>query len=323
MQMALKLLLASLFLCAPLFSWSSTVAAPLPPQAPIEVAPEPGPAKAAISLYVFSISKLDMKAMSFDATFYLYITCPPVVPCSQDGWELVNGKVNGKVLQTTTATLKQWRVEASLSFNGAFHSYPFDSQTLPVVIEDGTAASDKLVYVPDPGRSGVDPQVVIPGWTIGQFSFTESAHSYVPLEETYSQVGFSVPISKSPIASVAKFYVPLTIIVLLGVSTLVLARNDMQLRTGGTALLGLTLFYLAATTVIPAVGYSTIWDESVVLCYALLFMVLACGVVGSYMHGQGKFEGDEGTRRNKRLRSRFAIAIGVVALVGAIAIAFI
>jgi hypothetical protein len=270
------------------------------------------------AIYVLSISKLDLRVPSFDATFYFYVRCER--ECSPDGWELMNGKVTDKSLQADTPTLKVWRVTASFSFDPNFRLYPFDGQSLPIVIEHSNLTISKMIYVPYLQYSGVDPAVTVPGWEIGQFSLTESLHHYVPFDETYSQLRFSVPLSRSTLASISKNFVPLIIVVLLGISTLVLARNDMQLRTGGTALLALTLFYLASTSAIPSVGYLTLWDKAVVLGYVLLFLVLLCGAVGSYLYGEDKFEGEAGKALNKRMRFWFAIAIGVLATGGSVII---
>jgi hypothetical protein len=281
-------------------------------------APAVDAVRAQAAIYVLSISKLDLRVPSFDATFYFYVRCER--ECSPDGWELMNGKVTDKSLQADTPTLKVWRVTASFSFDPNFRLYPFDGQSLPIVIEHSNLTIGKMIYVPYLRYGGVDPAVTVPGWEIGQFSFTESLHHYVPFDETYSQLRFSVPLSRSTLASISKNFVPLIIVVLLGVSTLVLARNDMQLRTGGTALLALTLFYLASTSAIPSVGYLTLWDEAVVLGYILLFLVLLCGAVGSYLYGEDKFEGEAGKVLNKRMRFWFAIAIGVLATGGSVII---
>lgn len=281
-------------------------------------APAVDAVQAQAAIYVISISKLDLRGPSFDASFYFYVICKQ--KCSPDSWELMNGKVTDKSLQTDTPTLKVWRVTASFSFDPNFRRYPFDDQSLPIVIEHSNLTNSKMIYVPYLQYSGVDPAVTTPGWEIGQFSFTESLHHYVPFDETYSQLKFSVPLSRSTLASISKNFVPLIIVVLLGASTLVLARNDMQLRTGGTALLALTLFYLASTAAIPTVGYLTLWDEAVVLGYILLFLVLLCGAVGSYLYGEGKFEGEAGKALNKRIRFWFAIAIGVLATGGSMII---
>lgn len=281
-------------------------------------APAVGAVQAQAAIYVVSISKLDLRAQSFDASFYLYVRCEQ--KCSPDSWELMNGKVTDKSLQIDTPTLKEWRVDASFSCDPNFRLYPFDAQSLPIVIEHSTLTNSKMIYVPYLQNSGVDPAVTAPGWEIGQFSFTESLHHYVPLGETYSQLRFSVPLSRSTLASISKNFVPLIIVVLLGISTLVLAGNDMQLRTGGTALLALTLFYVASTAAIPSVGYLTLWDEAVGLGYILLFLVLLCGAVGSYLYGEDKFEGEAGKALNKRMRFWFAIAIGVLATGGSVII---
>jgi hypothetical protein len=119
---------------------------------------------------------------------------------------------------------------------------------------------------------------------------------------------------------VTKFYIPLAIFIFLGAATLVLSRNDYQIRTGGTALIGLTVFYLATSGGVGFTGALTVWDASVLLGYLALGIVLTCGIVGSYRFNEGVYDGPDGPALSKAMRFRFLRYLIALVSVGAIAI---
>ena len=100
-------------------------------------------------------------------------------------------------------------------------------------------------------------------------------------------------------------------------------RNDIQLRTAGTALVGLTIFYLFTSGGVGSVGYLTVWDISVIIGYVALSLVMLNGIVGAYLYHEHRFEGAEGEALNKRLRFGFLKGIAILLGASAIAIALI
>ena len=134
---------------------------------------------------------------------------------------------------------------------------------------------------------------------------------------------FGLPVARSTVASITKYYIPLVIFIILGVATLFLGRNDIQLRTAGTALVGLTIFYLFTSGGVGAVGYLTVWDISVIAGYIALGLVLLSGIIGAYLFHEHRFEGPEGEALNKRLRFGFLTGIAIFLVVSTIVITVI
>ena len=132
-----------------------------------------------------------------------------------------------------------------------------------------------------------------------------------------------VPIGRSTIASITKYYIPLLIFILLGAATLFLCRNDIELRTAGTALVGLTILYLFTSRGVGSVGYLTVWDVSVMPGYLALGLVMVSGIVGAYLFHEHKFDGPEGEALNKRIRFGFLRSIIALVSVSAVAITLV
>ena len=289
------------------------LAAPASASAPIgteSAAQTPG-ATARLGIVVKSLSNVNLEDGTFHANFYLGIMCS--TPCQADDWDLVNANSYTSEVSRDDSTDKWWRVSATFVFQPTLRLFPFDTQNLPIIIQHDLLTVDQLTFVPEMSRSEVNPDVSVPGWIVEPFSFTTTEHRSVALNETYSRAEFDIPIGRSRIASITKYYIPLFIFILLGAATLFLGRNDIQLRTAGTALVGLTIFYLFTSGGVGSVGYLTLWDVSVMVGYVALGLVMVCGIIGAYLYHEHRFDGPAGEALNKRIR--FGFLWGIILLV--------
>jgi hypothetical protein len=286
-------------------------------QAPTQVTAEAA-SEATSSILVTNVSGLDLVAGTFQATFYLSLTC--ATPCQPSEWEIVNARSMTRTLVSEEGGTTWWQVLGTFTFTPDLALFPFDTQNLPIAIEHSLLDAGQLTFVADEATSAVADEVAISGWELEDFTLTTATQPYASLQQDYSRLTFTLPVTRSTLASVTKFYIPLAIFILLGTATLVLARNDYQVRTGGTALLGLTVFYLASSGGAGFTGALTVWDASVLLGYLALGLVLTAGIIGSYRYNEGAFDGPDGAAVNKRLRFRFLYAVIALVAVGAVLI---
>lgn len=277
--------------------------------------------EASISILMTGLSGVNLAAGTFDATFYLGVGCQS--PCDVAGWDLVNALSQTSEEVSREDGVTWWRVSGRFVFEPDLRLFPFDSQQLPIVIEHKRLGVDELAYVPDVSGSELAPDVSVPGWSVEPFTFTTSETTFAALSETYSRATFAIPVGRSTLAGLLKYYVPLLIFLMLGAATLVLARSDYQVRTGGTALVGLTIFYLATSGGVASVGYLTLWDVSVLIGYVALGLVLLCGVIGSYRFHEGEYEGEDGPAKSKRLRFGFLRAVLALVVLGGVGVALV
>jgi hypothetical protein len=288
-------------------------------QAPTQVTAEPAEAEASTAILVTNVSGLDIADGTYDASFYLAITCSS--PCDASEWDILNARSSTRALVSESGLTTWWLVSGVFTFSPDLRLFPFDTQDLPIQIEHGLLDGKRLTFVADPARSEVASDVTISGWEPEAFTFTSSTTHYASEIADYSRLTFTLPVTRSTLAGVVTYYIPLAIFVLLGAATLVLSRNDYQIRVGGTALVGLTVFYLATSGGVGFSGTLTLWDASVVIGYLSLGLVLLSGITGAHLFNEGAFDGPEGALRNKRLRFRFLYALIALVAVGAAAIA--
>lgn len=285
------------------------------PGSPAAVA---NPVEVSTSFLVSDISGLNLANGTFNASFYVAMRCPD--PCNRMDWDVLNATTIAKEVISERVDETWWLVSGTFTFNPDLRLFPFDSQALPIEIEHRQFDAGALVFVPDSDASEVSSDVTIPGWDIEPLDVTATTTAYKSLGASYSRITFAVPLSRSTVASITKYYLPLTIFVLLSIATLLLSRFEVQISTAGAGLVGLTVFYLATGTGTGSVGYLTLWDVSVLLGYLVLGLVLVCGVLGVRRTDRGLFEGDAGLAASRRLRRHFFTIIVTILAVGSITI---
>lgn len=273
-----------------------------------------GPIAADMTMILTDVSGLNLAAGTFNATFYLSLACDR--PCEVSEWDVLDAQSLKRTVIAEEDGATWWVVSGTFTVNPQLRLFPFDTQMLPIEIEHRLLDSSELVFVPDVEASEVSPEVLIAGWEKEAFEFTSSTTVYRSLGADYSRATFTQPVSRSTLASITKYYVPLVIFILVGASTLLLSRFDVQIGTAAAALVGLTVFYLATSGGVGAVGYLTVWDLSLIIGYLVLGLVLACGVIGTRRTDAGAYETPEGEDEGRRMRRAFLTAAMLVVVLG-------
>jgi hypothetical protein len=271
------------------------------------------PETAQVQFVLANIANVNLGAGTFDATYYLGLTCS--AECRQVPWETVNALLERQVLASETETTSWWKVSATLAFDPDLLDYPFDTQTLPISVESTGLDASRLTLQSVDSASGEALSTPVAGWASGTPSVTTSVRDYAMLGEQYSQARFELPIKRSVIATILNFYLPLSAFLLLGIAVLSLKRSDYHIRVAGTALVGLTIFYLATSRGVAAEGQLSVWDLSLVLSYLVLVIILLTGVVGARNFQGGKYEGADGEALENRVRrSSLIVALAVLGI---------
>lgn len=287
-------------------------------QFPGIVSSELEPAEASVSILMIGLSGVDLTQGTFGATFYLGIRC--TTECDAKNWDFINSTALKSEVTSEEPGLTWWRVTGTFVFQPDLRLYPFDTQELTIVMEHKDLNTREMIYIPNSSQSEVGPDVGVPGWNVEPFSFTVEEQEYASLGEAFSSLAFTIPIGRSTLASITKYYLPLFVFILLGTASLMISRTDMWLRIGGPALIGLTIFYLASASRVANVGYLTVWDVSILIGYIALGLVVFAGMLGSHMYNEQAFEGPGGEAKLKRFRFGFLWAVIIVVAVGSVGI---
>ena len=315
---ALILTLTSLLAALGLGLLASAAAAGPSASVPVE---SEGPVEAVATVLLTEMSVLNLATNTFNATFYMSLDCDQL--CPEDEWDIINAQSSSRELIDQEGDTSWRRVQGIFTFDPQLKLFPFDTQYLEIEIEHRLLDTDQLVFVPNPVDSEVTSGVSVSGWETEDFTFTSSTIAYRSLGQDYSRMTFTVPVTRSTLATVTKYYVPLAIFIFLGAATLVLRRYEFQIGTGGSALVGLTVFYLATSGGVGTVGYLTVWDMSILLGYLSLGLVLISGVTGLYLTDHGTLEEPDGDAIARRMRNRFLAAFAALVAIGALAIVVI
>lgn len=187
----------------------------------------------------------------------------------------------------------RWRVRGTLRGEFPVHRFPFDAQTLRVVLElparDGELA-------PDLAGSGMREQFSVTGWLyeptfvprVGKETYGSDLGSIEGEGEstTVNRAAFEVTLRRPLFTAATKLFVPLVVILLVALSALFIHPKwlDVRAGVGVTALLACFAFQFSVADTMPSVAYMTLADVLFLVAYGLTAVLLAVSVAASYLH---------------------------------------
>ena len=186
----------------------------------------------------------------------------------------MNGRASSLDKIVDSPNEKFYRIQANLNSPVDLKKFPFDEQEMLIILEDKRQTTESLQYVVDNEQSGIDPAVIFVGWNINNWTTEVKEHYYPIYDETYSQYLFSIPISRSPINSIIKTFLPICFIILVMLSSFILDPDKIPTRLAmvGSALVASVMFHVSLANQIPPVGYLTFIDKFMVLTYFVILI---------------------------------------------------
>lgn len=190
-------------------------------------------------LFVTQLGDFDMARRSLSATFWTWFlhTDPDYDPLATA--EVVNAKVDTvKFPSLDTSRGMKWhqaKHAAVLAQDWDITHFPFDRQTLTIVIEDGQQDADHVRFTADSANSGVDPSVSVPGWTIESFRIDARDRTYNtsygdPLlqgDSHYSQILATITVKREGLRLLCSLFVGFAVAFLLAMLSFFLSFGDM------------------------------------------------------------------------------------------------
>jgi hypothetical protein len=180
------------------------------------------------------------------------------------------------------------RLIGSFSNKLPLEAYPFDDQTLTIILEDAELPSTELVYVSDPlSATSAHPDIEIPGWrwddptvTVVDQDYPGSWGNTDDVSDSYSRVLISMDVHRPAVSSAIKMFFPLGLVLLTGVLTFFLKPNMVESKIGTaiTALLTLVALQFTVMGALPAVGYLTMIEIIYTLSYMFVLYTLAVSI---------------------------------------------
>lgn len=277
-----------------------------PPRPVIEAiqdAPTPKPKEVIVGVYINDIQRLDFKSNNYVIDLYVWFRWKSKDSDPSKSMEFMNRYASDDNLRDELTEEPDELPDGSFYsiiryqglFSTKFHleTFPFDTQSLIVVMEDTLAGASDQIYLPDGSPVSIDPIITLPGFSVGTPTLRVTTNTYptnfgdptVPEAEPYSRITVSIPVTRPAVAMSLKTFVPIALIVVCALLVYFVRPRYVEGRIGLgiTALLTLVAIQLTSTSSLPDVDYLMMLDKVFLLAY--LFIIIALGrVVATSWH---------------------------------------
>ncbi len=275
-----------------------------------------------VGVYLHDITSFDQKNGVFDADFEL--------------WAKWRGELDYEKLEITNAggvdrtfvgldddhgwKSARWRVRGTLRGEFPLHAFPFDEQTIAVILE---LPSDAGRLVPDLASSGMAERFSLTDWhynpefdpDVSEEVFPSDlgnlAHEGRPTE--VRRVAYQVRLTRPIVPVILKLFLPLGIIMLVALASLFVAPDQIEARSamGVTALLSCFAFQFTISDSLPAVAYLTLADSLFILAYVVSTVTVVVTIVSYGLAHKGMHRAAIWTDRVTRVAVPIAAALAI------------
>ncbi len=179
------------------------------------------------------------------------------------------------------------RFDTTLSGKFDFSLFPFDSQTLQIVIESFEYDKNQVIFLANQQQSGWGQEefLSLSEWQILGFDISTSLREYVPDKTEYSRAAFGLKVKRNPGFYIWKVILPLLLINIISCSVLWIdTKKDFgsQIGLGITSLLTAIAYQFTISSTLPRVAYLTLIDSFILLSYIFIFSLICLVVLLHY-----------------------------------------
>lgn len=256
-----------------------------------------GPDEVLVGMYVANIQVVSPDTNSFAADIYTWFrwSNPKLKPWKtvefmnlHEAWQLTTTSQQDGPRRQPDGTL-YYASRAQGFFNSPLNlrDYPFGTQKLNIVLEDFESESSQMRFITDPDSVAIDPELSLPGYTVGMPKIKVSSFTYptnfgdsdLTANERYSRVTVSTPVSHPVWTNVIKYLIPIILVVIAAGLIFEVPPGMIEARIGLsiTALLTLVAMEWSATDHLPLMAYVSLLD--------LLYIVALLFILGSLIAG--------------------------------------
>jgi len=224
---------------------------------------------------LISVGVIDRESGQSDLIFWLTIVSDDIDftknPPPLD-WDLTNGYVIDKTGLNIDPHFYKVKIRGAFFSDVDFRSYPYDEINLAIHIEPYfPLTADRVVFEVNEEYSLVNPDTVsVPGWTMGEPTFSAYTTTYPWGDFTHFEASF--PIETSPTAVFVKKLLPPIILAFFGFGTFFMTSHTLQNRLTVviTGLVG-SLFFHAIFLLgeLPPISYLTLADKMMIAIYSI------------------------------------------------------
>lgn len=259
---------------------------------------------AKIGIYIFSLYDIDFPGNKLNADFYVWYNYKNDSLKLPSTFELVNckgyNKSNETIEKRGNINYETFRVNSVLRKDWDVTDFPFDEQTIEIIIEDFDKDNSKLVFIADTIGSKIDKTIKLEGWDIKDFKLKVVDHTYettygdpkLALNDytSYSRVILTFTIERQGKGIFLKLFLGLFISVLIALITFFIDPLDLDPRFGlsvGAIFAAIASQYVITST-LPQNQKLTLVDKLHDLSYIYIFLCLLMGVIALSLKKQNR-----------------------------------
>lgn len=278
------------------------------------------PLQVAVGMHVIEMRQVDTRTQSFYGDFYVWLRFPKGDLTEERLKQITHIEpVNGKFESFEVNDEKEvgdeyyvcYRVTGTFFFVPDLKNYPFDTQTLPLTLENASLEAYEMVFVDDrisyeqsgtpEVRWGLSPTLSIADYTLKQVDRTVFTARYPtnfgdPSKDkagtSYSRFTLKVGFERQYWSYAFKILIPLLIILAMAYLVFFLppAQLDTSASVAMTALLSCMAYNVAVSQNMPEIGYLVLSDKFFIATYLLLLLTLAQTFATFILDTTGKTE---------------------------------
>lgn len=261
-----------------------------------------------IGVYVNQIRDVDLKSQTFSADVYVWFKWTNSALNPDRTFEFMNAfdPSSGQIKKSFPEPLEISkgvyyqvnRYQGRFSSNISLRSYPFDKQTLKVIIEDNALTTADLIYLLDDKAISINQDLKLPGYQISSPDITIQNQRYPTdfgykvsdVVDNYSRATISFDIERPILPYLLKLIFPILLVIMVAALAFWIDPFEVEARVGMvvTALLTLVALQITTNSNLPEVEYLMLIDLLYNLSFAFVLAVMIDVVITTGLHKKGE-----------------------------------
>ncbi len=278
-----------------------------------------------VGVDLISVGTIDRESGSSDLIFWLTIVSDDIDFTKNpppDDWDLTNGYVIDKTGQNIEPHFYKVKIRGHFFNEFDFRNYPYDEINLDIHIEPYfPLTEERVVFQVNEEYSVINRDTVsIPGWTVGEPTFSTYTTTYPWGDFTHFEANF--PVETSPVGVFIKKLLPPIILAFFGFGTFIMSSHTLQNRIAiiATCLVGALFFHaIFLLGELPPISYLTLADKMMISIYTVFVGAGATVLMHQhYIDKEEKMEIKHNIHQQIKLdRKMLTITVTAMLIVGA------
>ncbi len=302
-----------------------------------------GPTLADLSLFIIDVTGVDEIAGTFTVEAFLdlvwcdprlafaseagterqtFITGDAALKLDQIWWPdlLIANASSGRQVEKQILELSadgsveyQERFTATLENNFELRRFPFDRQTLPIVIESFAWSSAALIFHSEGDKLSFDSEFEIPEWHTASVRTRIDSKPQARDRAPFSRLVLEIEVRRQAAFYIWKVLIPLVLLVAVSWSVFWMENENLAERLGVslTGILTVVAYQFIVADYLPRISYLTFMDAVLFTSFAMMVLTIVENVWAKASSATDSQAGDERMRRfDKTCRWLFPTVYG-------------